>query len=438
MKKKYIILSDRTGLRQSLINLGDRALTEGTLVLLREQMHGEIRSAGWKVFPYINISVLPKQATPEDVLKSFDRFADRILNYSNVRIAVETAIVKILNSKYVLNSPIMNAFENVFRKKYSRGLFETILPLVFRAHFARRFIEAVKAADVAVYNGAGLLSDRLRHYMVTGLFECYLAKRIGKPVISLNQTVDVSHPVARNVIKAVYSLFDMHVTREPWSSERLIELGISQEKVIASCDSAFAAPYIPHEDVAVIAEREGVEKGDIAFIIRGDRAQDLELWSRAVEEVGKRYTKQIWVLSTCIAHDNNIAQGLSGKCRFKTLSRMYDYPEMKDLMAYFDLVVTDRYHAAIFSILAHTPVVPISPQTIKIDGMFASFDYPIKPIPRLDADHYDMLMSHIDALYSDRATVRSLLHDLSNELTNKVRRDYASLYGRLRERNRAV
>ncbi|MFC1809278.1 polysaccharide pyruvyl transferase family protein [Candidatus Omnitrophota bacterium] len=427
MKRKYVILSDRMGLRETLINLGDRVLTEGFCSLVRDQMDGEVVSAGWKMFPYINSKSLSGEVQPDDIIEVFDRYVHYVLKFSAGRISFEKTIRELLNSKYVLKSSLGNAFEGKFKTKFSRGLFETLMPYLLKADYANRFIKSVKTADVAIYNGAGLLSDHLKHYMVSGLFECYLAKKLNKKVVTVNQTVDVTHPLATNAIKVIYLQLDMHVMREPLSADRLISLGIPAEKVIVSCDSAFAAPYDSQQNVEAIAVAEGISKGDICLIIRGDRAQNIVLWSKAIERIRAHYNKNVWVMSTCLIQDNNVVCDLKGKCEFYTLSKMYDYPETKELMRYFDVVVTDRYHAAIFSILSHTPIVPISPQTIKMDGLFRSFDYPVKPIACLSEDNYEEFIKNFDLIYNSKDALRQRLKDIALMLVEKVKHDYKQL-----------
>ncbi len=53
MKKKILILNDRFDLKNSLINLGDRALSDGLYRLLGKNLDYEIVSGGWKNIDYI-------------------------------------------------------------------------------------------------------------------------------------------------------------------------------------------------------------------------------------------------------------------------------------------------------------------------------------------------------------------------------------------------
>jgi polysaccharide pyruvyl transferase WcaK-like protein len=98
-------------------------------------------------------------------------------------------------------------------------------------------------------------------------------------------------------------------------------------------------------------------------------------------------------------------------------------------MRKFDLIITDRYHAAIFAILAHTPVLPVNPQykTEKTEGLFSLFEYPVKVLPHVRDDTYDQMTKNISYLVKKKKEIRKMLSKASADLKNRCEKDYRVL-----------
>ena len=87
-----------------------------------------------------------------------------------------------------------------------------------------------------------------------------------------------------------------------------------------------------------------------AVIIRGDQKVNYNVWASFVNYLTSRYNLKVFFLYTCRAHDRHVFRKLSRYCSLRELEMEYDYPLLISILRKMKLLMTDRYHAAIFSI----------------------------------------------------------------------------------------
>lgn len=436
MKKKILILNDRFPLRDVLINLGDRALSIGLYQVLQRTLDCEIISGGWKNFPYFNLRRFRREKSYPNIESIFNKWFSEVTHYSRKRVERERDISNFLDKSIILKNPVFNRIEGRVKAYFSRSLVETLKPFILRKYYSHQLIEKIKRADLVLYSGAALVSDRFSFYLPMGMFECFLAKKLNKKVVALNQTIDIEDPLNFNMVSSVYRMMDLHMTREPLSKKRLLNMGVEENRVITSCDPAFALNINVNEGLHDIEEKEGIGQGNVGLVIRGDNpAIDYDTWVRVINDIRQNYGKKVFFLFTCMAHDDHVYRKLSRKCGILRLSKPYDFPVLINLIRKFDLIITDRYHAAIFSILAHTPVLPLSPQfkTEKTNGLFALFDYPVKVLPHVREDTYDQMRKNITYLVKKKEEIREILSKASIVLKDRCENDFRTMSKMLEE-----
>lgn len=430
MKKKILILNDRIGLKDTMINLGDRALSVGLYKLL-ENSEYEIISGGWKNFPYFTIRHFNHEDSYANIEKIFNKWFDEVTSVPPSNVKRERKIADFLDKNILFNNYFFQKIDEEIKYRFSRGIIETIKPFLLKKYYSHQLIEKIKNADLVIYNAASLNSDRHRYYLPMGLFECFLAKKLGKKVIAANQTVDIVDPLNFKIVSFVYKSLDLFTTREPCSNEILSKMGLDESKIISSCDSAFAADFHIEDDINEITQNEGIIKGDIGVIIRGDnKSIDYKTWTDIIDHIQNKCNKQVFLLFTCIAHDEIVYKKLSTLCSIKKLSAFYDYPILINLMRCFDCIITDRYHPMVFSILAHTPVIPINPsfRTIKTEGLFSLFDYPIPIVKYVNQETYDQIINNITYIENHKKEIKETLSKVSSYLRNKGENDIKTIF----------
>ncbi len=179
------------------------------------------------------------------------------------------------------------------------------------------------------------------------------------------------------------------------------------------------------DNLTAIAKKEGVTAGCVGLSLRGDGNFDCDAWVKIISHLQKKQRKRVYFVFNCKAHDHHIYRKLSQKIEVLTFSQYYDFPVVLNLMKAFDMIISDRYHALIFAILANTPIIPINPtyKTVKTEGLMALFDYPVEVAPRVNIKNCDKLISSIDYIEHHAGQLRELLAKASRELIAKGRAD---------------
>jgi len=425
-KKKLLILSDRFSTRDRLINLGDRAKLEGLHHLIEKNLEYQLVSGCWKSFPYFNIRRFKKKSSQEDIERIFNEWFDQITSFSHRIVKFETWVLSFLDNSFLFNNRIFRKIDKKVQDKFSMGLIEALKPYILRNYYSYRLVSQIKSADIVVSN-AHFLADHLIFYLPLGMFEVFLAKKLGKKVITVNQTVSVTGPLAFSITSFVYKMVDMHITRDPISKNVLIKMGVDDDRIVVSADSAFAIDISDGKDVKSLIEKEGIQKGSVAVIIRGDRDVHYESWMKVISHIQEKYGREVFYLFTCKSHDEHVFKKLAKICRLHKLSKYYDYPILIQIMRNFDFVITDRYHGAIFAILSNTPVIPVDAQTFKTKGLFMQFDYPIEVLNTLSVNSYDSMVESIERVVKNQREIKDKLSKTRTYLVNMVNENFKAI-----------
>lgn len=433
--RRILILNDRFPIRDSLINLGDRAMVSGLYRALEEQLGCEVVSGGCKNFPYYNIRRYKKGREKDDVAGVFRKWLEETTEVAPHIVRRQKGIADFLDGSILFRNRIFQQLEDRVRARFSRGLLETSKPFLLRKYVAHQFLERIRSVDYVLFNGTAIVADRFSFYLPAHLFECYLAKQLGKAVFTANQTIDIENPLLAEMVSHVYGSLDGHLTREPLSRDVLLRLGVPEERIITSCDAAFAAEYPEADPACRLAEEEGLQPGAVALVIRGDREVDYDTWARIVDHLVNDRKKRVFFAFTCITQDEHVYKELAKRSHVRRLSRFYDYKELARLLERFDYVFTDRYHAMIFAIHAGTPVIPINPgfKTIKTEGLFRLFDYPVKVIPPVKKETHGRVLEAIRYIEEHRSELKEILAGASVEIKRKIAEDIRELDRRVRE-----
>ncbi len=425
MRKKILILNDRFPIRDALINLGDRAMVSGLYRTVEENLGYEIVSGGCKNFPYYNIRRYEKERTKNSVESVFSKWFEETTGVTRQSVKNGKWMSDFLDSNILFRNRIFQKVEEKVKARFSRGLMETFKPFLLKKYFAYQFIEKIKSVDCVLFNGTAIVADRFSFYLPAILFECYLARRLGKKVFTVNQTIDIEDPLNAEMVSHIYRNLDLHLTREPLSKDALLRLGVEEEKLISSCDAAFAADYQATNQVSELLEKEGVRKGAVGLVIRGDRNVDFETWARIIDHLEKVRGKKVFLAFTCITQDGHVYNELAKRCNLLRFSRFYDYKELTLLLESFDYLISDRYHALIFAIHAKIPVIPINPafNTIKTDGLFRLIDYPINVMPPVGRETYDQVLRAIQYVEEHNNELKEILAKASVDIKSKLAED---------------
>ena len=419
MSRKVLILEDRFALRDSMVNLGDRAYHVGLHELLSGHLGYLISMGPVKAFPYLTANKTRQIESVDDTERLFESWRTTIVRRSEVADPDRNTLKHRVENNFLTRSRFFQRLDNEVKQRLARGITETVSPYLFRTYFSGALIDQIDNSDLVLFNGGAFAADHLDQYLPMVLFELYLAKKLGKPTAVVNQTVAIRRPSNRAMVSFVYSLLDGHLVREPRSKHELEDLGVRSNRIHLSCDAAFGLP-IPQ----ISQQSSHPDSGRVGICVRGDRPVHSEYWAKV-----SRYLKETLDLEVRFFFTSKYQD----KKAFDTISALYpseylefcDYPELIGHIQSFDFVITDRYHATIFAILAATPFITLDSNTFKTRGLMDMVDYPIE-VMQNDAD-FDLIVKNINRVRAERSSLAECLGSARVQLSDYAKSSVESL-----------
>ncbi|HUV04330.1 MAG TPA: nitroreductase family protein [Armatimonadota bacterium] len=251
-----------------------------------------------------------------------------------------------------------------------------LLPSIWgMRHIEKRLFELARF-DTVIYNGDGYLADYYGDALVRRLFELHVAVRLEKEVVACNMSVDVKDDVLRALVSHVFRPIGTIVVREPLSRDELVKCGVDADKIEVGADAAIFASVEECEEIADVFGDTPVDPAkSIALILRGDRGHDASSWAQVVGELRSRLNLGVVLLSSSLKQDSLLMAQIVRESGAPAMKRATSHPRFIDLLSRFRLVISDRYHPCVFCIRTQTPVVPLTGNTLKTEGLFSLFPY---------------------------------------------------------------
>lgn len=169
----------------------------------------------------------------------------------------------------------------------------------------------------------------------------------------------------------------------------------------------------------------------IALMIRGDRPADLDAWGALATALRARYDARIHYLHGCARHDPPVRRALASRCRLDDDGTFLDHPELMRKLAGMSLLISDRYHGAVFAIQTRTPLVPVASTTHKTTGLLRTFDYPVPVLAPLDRGLLPAYLQWSDRLLQDGDRVSRLMAGVHEQIRSSLFAVYGGVCRRL-------
>lgn len=417
---KLLRLNDLVPFRDTLPNLGDRALNDGFQQLLAQQ--GDTQdSARWKAFPWLTGKAYA--ASPlrgEDWLKEQYRLARCEMP---ARLALERRIAHL--ARPLRGSRLLQPLDAWAERHTGLGLPDALAARGLRRYSLEGLKTAIDRADAVVFNGGGLLADHLGNYLPERLFELYLAKQSGKPVVIANYSLSLQREAHRELAAPVLRSMDLHLVREPASVAQLLDLGVDRARIIDSLDAAFALSVLPAVATA--------SPPRIGLMIRGDRPVDFAAWGRFVERLRAQTGAEIHYLQNCRKYDPAVRCRLARYCRLDDTGAFPSLMQARTGISGLQLLITDRYHGVVFAMLSGVPVVPIAATTHKTQGLLDAAGYPLSCLPPLRDEAVEQLLGVVQQVLGERDQLAQHMREAALRMQVQVFADYRALLSRLRK-----
>ncbi|MEW5766924.1 MAG: polysaccharide pyruvyl transferase family protein [bacterium] len=395
---KIIIMHDQ---RDNATNLGTRAFTNGLIQLAQHHFpSAEVRTLYIsRYFKYCFYKLKYVSGDKIGIFKKWTRryllmglFLEKVKNYKTIWGHLEKG------ANY-LNNLTQQKSSNVILRK-----FLSILNKLFVFQVVNQdAFSTIKKADIILVNGHAIVRDHFAERLFVLLFYSNLAKRLNKVVAFVNQTVEIQDPLVCSLVKKVYNELDYIAARDPFSRQRLIDIGVLPEKVNLSSDASFflQVKFLDSRIERIISE-EAIEEGSIGLIVRNQANPDYKLWAETINQIEEAFKKRVIYVTTSKVEDMNFIKEVLKFIPLKYLKNEYDYNEMIGIFKRLEMIISDRFHGAVFSILANTPVIPMKTKlSEKTKGLFEFFDYPIQTLDPLSASNQKRLIEAIRDVYQN-------------------------------------
>jgi exopolysaccharide biosynthesis predicted pyruvyltransferase EpsI len=163
----------------------------------------------------------------------------------------------------------------------------------------------------------------------------------------------------------------------------------------------------------------------VGICVRGDRPVRSEYWARVSDHLKEKHQFVVRFFFTSEFQDKNAYDGISNFSSNDGFLDFCDYDELIEQIQDFDFVITDRYHATIFAILAGTPFITMDSNTFKTRGLMDLVDYPVDVLGE-NAD-LDSMIRKIEQVISNRAVLQRSLEIAVEKLSAYAKSSLGSL-----------
>ena len=303
-----------------------------------------------------------------------------------------------------------NAIEYMLSKQYPEAEFVPLdmpqLPFkkmkIFRKYYEKELIRAImedRIEDVFYYlkkmnipstifetfthicfNGEGAIHARSGHIVVfMGLL--YIAKKQGKVVAAINQTIDLKHNKRLELlIQKVYNTLDFVAVREPISLTYAKNIGISDVHLIP--DAVYGLPELTDEMIDERISKFSLPEKYVAVTgssILKRNSTSLAYMKHLVSTIQKHIDLPIVFMANAKT-DIWLAHRLQKEFGFMIVEPPVKFMDAMAIIARSEILIGGRQHPNIFAYMYEIPFIPFKGNTFKNDGVVALQNYPVKPL----------------------------------------------------------
>ena len=217
-----------------------------------------------------------------------------------------------------------------------------------------------------------------------------LCHELGKTVHALGVGVDrLQDPEGLRIFQEAYLAISSWSVRSEHCKQALLELGVSEEKIVVGADWAWLlSPQIDSEWAGEVLQKAGASKGRLSIGVNlvneiwKDQVETKKAWGRLLDRLIEKYDAQVFFFCNESREGDYFDQAAAAEVRqmmshpsIKVPSRYYQPNEMISLLSRMQLTLSQRYHFTLFSVLAD--VHPISIQRgQKMEGLNQELDLP--------------------------------------------------------------
>jgi len=293
-------------------------------------------------------------------------------------------------------------------------------------------IEELKQYDAVISQGGGyMIGDGMATYLE--LFKN--AQSLGKPTFFATQTfVGPINDETKLLLVEVLNNATFVAPREQVTYDFLVECGVNSDKLTLLPDAVFSIDPI-------IYDRKKIPKDSVKIGIRSYSASEeyLNEIAKFADMVSEALGKVVLIP---VGHgtDRNDLVGceyIASKMQHKSIiiDEKVNANELKDILK-DGILITDRYHGAVYALSMCTAVVPLTPDIdFKMPGLLDLVDYKYKTIFNQNVKAEELFNATCE-VWRNRDGIRNDLSDKVAFLYAKSTLVYKNIVESLNETNR--
>jgi len=247
------------------------------------------------------------------------------------------------------------------------------------------------------FNGEGAIHAKSGHIVVfMGLL--YIAKKQGKVVAAINQTIDLKQKkYLEQLIQKVYNMLDYVSVREPISLEYAKNIGIMDVHLIP--DAVYGLPELTEEVIEKRVSTFSLPKTYV--VVTGSSILKRNSTSlRQMRELITMIRKHIDIPIVFMANaktDIWLAHHLQKEFGFMIIEPPVKFMDAMAVISRSKILIGGRQHPNIFAYMYKVPFVPFKGNTFKNDGVVALQNYPLEPLEwGVDEDRFVKSLQKIE------------------------------------------
>jgi len=295
-------------------------------------------------------------------------------------------------------------------------------------------LAALREAEVVVVNGEGGLYGTRREARLMLLLAYVARQRLGLPTALVNHTADLRAPALRAMAERVYPLLDDVTFREPASEEacRPFASGRVVPDAAFSYQPAAASAWRPlarrpdHHSVwpdraTLDPDAPYVCLGGSALFVRSQAAgRDPRPGLRALIAALRARVGPV-VLTASDVPDEAVFRPLARELGLPLIGLATPVPQAVDVLGNAALYLGGRWHPAIFALRGGTPVLPLSTNSHKLEGLMAMVGLDADPADAFGLEATaDALAARAAALVADGDALRARLREATATMAERV------------------
>lgn len=224
---------------------------------------------------------------------------------------------------------------------------------------ARKIIDIIKKVDLVHFSGGGNLTSLWPGHVYFRCFVAHFAHQFGKKVVATSQTVGPLLSPERNTIREIIPAFALFGVRDQnQSKQELLDLGLVASQIVWTPDDAIS------QDLLFNQEPITYTANSVALSLHSKYLRSLSLRKALTSALLSRHITSVPHVFSNGSHEMKNFIGLNHSDPFRTavISGETIGKLMKNVISttqHAPLVITSRYHGAVFALMAGRPVACI-------------------------------------------------------------------------------